>query len=810
MLINYLKITFRNLARNKTFSFINIFGLAAGLATCLLIMLYIQDESGYDKHHKDVDQVYRIASTSSNGESWAAAPAPMAFALKNDMPEVVEITRLFTFPDIQVLTLKVKTATQTIQFIEREGYYVDSTFFKVLTYDFKYGNGNTALNQPNSIVISAPIASKFFGNENPVGRTMIVVTPFGEMNYTVNGVFDNTKYKSHIQANYFMSMRNNDMGNFVQNQTSWVSNNIFYTYFKTKPGVQQSAFAKKLDSWYQGRAGEQLKAAGFGKTFWLEPLKDIYLRSTIKNVFHQKGNITSLYILGSIAAFILLIACINFMNLSTARSEKRAKEVGVRKVMGAVKQSLIYQFLGESVIMCVIAMGISLLLVSLLLPFFNYLTQKDLQPFDQPVLLLWIGALTLATGLLAGLYPAFYLSAFKPVSVLKGKIINNFSATTIRKGLVVFQFTISICLIFGAIVIWEQLGFLKKQNLGFNKEHQLVLPLTLGFKNTETNYTALKNELTKMPQVRAVSSASAYPGIPNLNDLLFYAEGKSVQDFVDIHLAAIEHDYVSTLGLELQYGRTFSSDIRADSQSIILNMSAVKQLGYDPATAIGKKINYDFARFKGYFNIVGIVKDFNYESLHTEIKPYGFTTTFFGNRFGYLIANLKTDDYAATLAGIEKIWKKTIPDAPFNYSFLDQDFQNHYEKDRLTSRIVLTFTVITILIACLGLFGLAAFSAEQRTREIGIRKVLGASVTNITRLLSKDFLKLVVIALVIASPLSWFIMNKWLQNFAYKTDITWWMFAAAGFVAVIIALATVSFQSIKAAVANPIKSLRPD
>lgn len=810
MLFNYLKITFRNLARNKTFSFINIFGLAAGLATCLLIMLYIKDEAEYDQHHKDGDRIYRIASTASNGESWAAAPAPLAFTLKNDMPEVEEITRLFTFPDIQQLTLKVINGPQTLQFIEREGYYVDSTYFRVLTYNFKYGNPHTALNQPNSIVISGQIANKFFGNADPVGRSMIVVTPFGEMNYTVNGVFDNTKQKSHIQANYFLSMRNTDMGRFVESQNSWVSNNIFYTYVKTKPGVVQSSFDKKLDAWYQARAGEQLKAAGFGKRFWLQPLKDIYLRSTITNVFHAKGNITYLYILGSIAAFILLIACINFMNLSTARSERRAKEVGVRKVMGAIKQSLVWQFLGESLIMCIIAMGLSLLLVSLLLPYFNYLTQKELQPFDQPSLLLWIAVLTLSTGLLAGLYPAFYLSAFKPVSVLKGKIINHFSATAIRKGLVVFQFTVSICLIFGAIVIWQQLNFLKKQNLGFNKEHKLVLPLTLGFKNSETNYTALKNELSKMPQVQSVSAASAYPGIPNLNDLLFFAEGKTVRDFVDIHLASVEHNYIPTLGLELTQGRSFSSDIRADSQSIILNHAAIKQLGYDPATAVGKKIYYDFARFKGSFNIIGVVKDFNYESLHSDIRPYGFTSAFFGNRFGYVIANLKTDDYAATLAGVEKIWKKVIPDAPFNYSFLDQDFQNHYEKDRLTSRIVLNFTFITILIACLGLFGLAAFSAEQRTREIGIRKVLGASVANITRLLSKDFLRLVVIALLIASPLAWYIMNEWLQNFAYKVDISWWMFAGAGLVAVVIALATVSFQAIKAALANPVKSLRPD
>ena len=336
------------------------------------------------------------------------------------------------------------------------------------------------------------------------------------------------------------------------------------------------------------------------------------------------------------------------------------------------------------------------------------------------------------------------------------------------------------------------------------------MPLTLGFNNTESNFTALKNELVKMPQVRSVSGGSAYPGISNLTDMLFYAEGKTNRDIVDIHLSSVQHDYIETLGLQLMHGRTFGSDVRADSSSIILNESAIKQLGYDPITAVGKRINFDFGNFHGNMQIVGVVKDFHYESLHSTIKPYGFTSTFFGNRFGYLIANLNTADYPALLSDVEKIWKKIIPNTPFNYSFLDQDFQNNYQNDQLTSNIVLNFTVVTILIACLGLFGLAAFSAEQRTREIGIRKVLGASVANITGLLSKDFLRLVVIAIVIASPLSWYIMNQWLQNFAYKIELSWWMFAATGALAVFIALATVSFQSIKSALANPVKSLRPD
>ncbi|MES1220223.1 MAG: FtsX-like permease family protein, partial [Bacteroidota bacterium] len=509
-------------------------------------------------------------------------------------------------------------------------------------------------------------------------------------------------------------------------------------------------------------------------------------------------------------AFILLIACINFMNLSTARSQKRAKEVGVRKVMGAQKNSLIRQFLGESFLMCVIALALALALAWALLPIFNTLTQKDLQPFDQPQLLLWITALTLFTGLVSGLYPAFYLSAFKPVSVLKGKILNSFSATAIRKGLVVFQFTISICLVFGAIVIWKQLDHVKNQQLGFTKEQQIVLPMGQAFKSSERDYTPLKNELLKNPAVKSVTSGSTYPGKVDLNDMLFYAEGKTPNEFVDVRLTGVENDYIETLGIKVLSGRSFSKEFTADSASIILNETAVKEFGYKPENAIGKKIQYDFAGFHGTMQIVGVVKNFNFESLHNSIKPCGLTTGLFTNKYGYVIASLKTDDYSKLLGDIEKTWVKLNPGTPFVYSFIDQDFQRNYEKEQRTSRIVIYFTIIAIFIACLGLFGLAAFSAEQRTKEIGIRKVLGASVGSVTALLSKDFIKLILISIVIASPVAWYFMNKWLQNFEYRITISWWMFAAAGLLAVLVALITVSFQAVKAALMNPVKSLRTE
>jgi putative ABC transport system permease protein len=805
-----LKIAFRNLKRNKAFSFINIFGLAIGLASCMLIMLYIFDESSYDTQHKDVDNLYRIATISNKGDNWAAEAAPLAMAVKTNLPEVEQATRLMTFPDIAKMLIKYNDGNDQKHFFETNGYYVDSTFFQLFTYDFIYGNSVTALQEPNSIVISQKMSQQFFGNANPVGKTVLINTPFGEFNYTIKAVFDNSKYKSHIPANYFLSMRNNDMWNWVQQQTTLVGNNVFFTYVKLRPGTSAKSFEKKLQAFFEQQTGADMKAMGFHNKLFLQPVKDIYLHSSLGNEISSNGNIIYLYILGSIAAFILLIACINFMNLSTARSQKRAKEVGVRKVIGAKRSTLVWQFLGESFMMCVIALFIALALVVMLLPYFNNLTQKTIHFSDEPSLLFWITGLTLLTGLLAGLYPAFYLSAFKPISVLKGKIINSFSAIALRKGLVIFQFIVSVCLIVAAIVIWQQLDYLKNQQLGFNKEQKIILPLQDGYLNSEQNYTALKNELLQNPQVKSVSSGSAYPGAGNLNDMLFFSEGKTKNDNVDVHLAAVENGYIETLGFQLLSGRAFSKDFTADSAAIILNEAAIKQLGYTDANAVGKKVSFDVGNYKGALQIVGVVKDFNFESLHNQIQPYGFTTTTFGNRYGYLIASLNTNDYASTLKKMQAAWLKLNPAVPFEYSFLDQDLQRNYEKEQRTSSLVSWFTIIAIIIACLGLFGLSAFAAEQRKKEIGIRKVLGASVRQVAMLLSKEFIALVAIAIIIAAPLAWWGMNQWLQSFAYKISISWWMFVVAGCLAICIALLTISFQAIKAAMANPVKSLRTE
>lgn len=812
MLKNYFKIALRNLQRNKAFSFINIFGLAIGLATCTLIMLYIFSESGYDTHNKDGNRIFRIATEAGQlgdikEKPWASTSAPIAWGLKEDMPEVEQAARLLKFPNLDKMLLKYEHGNDIKQFYETNGYYVDSTFFQIFTYPFTYGHAINALKEPNSIVISDAVAQKLFGSVNPVGKFINIGLPFGNFNYAVTGVFDNSSIKSHIPANFFLSMRNGDLGTWVDEQTDWATNNIFYTYVKLKEGTDPKSFEAKLQPFIDRRGGTDMKALGISKKLFIQPLQDIYLHSDLDNEIASNGNITYLYILGSIALFVLLIACINFMNLSTARSGKRAKEVGIRKVIGAEKRSLVFQFLGESLMLSILALLVAVLIAYALLPFFNSLTQKNLQLFDEPLLWFWISGLTIFSGIISGFYPAFYLSSFKPISVLKGELLNNFSAVAIRKGLVVFQFIISICLIFGAIVIIKQLNYLENKQLGFNKNQQIILPLR--GQNERNHFAGLRDELLKNPDIKYVTSGSTYPGIPNVEDMLFYAESKSIHDVIDIHLATVGNDYFKTLGFTILSGRGFSKEYTADSNSIVLNEAALKELGYPLKSAVGRKIYFDFKGMHTVMEIVGVVKDFNFESLYNSIKPFGFTTSM-GNKYSYVIANASIKDYASLLKNIQTSWNKINPDAPFLYSFLDNDFQKNYEKDQRISLIVSYFTFIAILIACLGLFGLSAFSAEQRTREIGIRKVLGASVTNVASLLSKDFIKLVVIALLIASPLAWLAMKKWLESFAYRTPISWWTFVLAGLLAICIALITVSFQAIKAAIANPVKSLRSE
>ena len=806
MLRNYMKISWRILLKNKGYSFINIFGLAAGMATCLLILLYIVDESSYDKHHRDSDRSYRIASE-VKGEKWVAAPAPVAEGLKKDFPEVEQAVRLLRFPGTDKVLLKYEQNQK--QFFETNLYYVDSAFFQVFSYDFKFGDITTALDGPNSVVISEAVAAKFFINENPIGKVLKVGLSNGEFNYTVKGVFKKSGNKSHIPANVFLSMNNQDIGKWVDSQTSWASNNIFHTYVKLTQGTNPKLFESKLNDFLERNGGEEFKAAGFEKELFIQPVEDIYLHSNYGYEVASNGNIKYLYIFSSIAAFILIIACINFMNLSTARSEKRAKEVGMRKVIGAAKNSLVTQFLGESLMMCGLALIFTVIIIQLLLPVFNQLTNKDLSIVNSPVMLIMLIAIAVLTGLFAGLYPAFYLSSFKPISILKGRAKNGLSVVNIRKGFVVFQFTISTLLILGAIFINQQLAYMSNLSMGFEKDQKIVLPIQTSEANTNSN--VLRNKLLESSQIVSAAKGVAYPGIESVTSMLFRAEGKSAHENVEIRTIYTEPGYLETLGIELIAGREFAQEFKHDENTLILNESALQKLGYAMDDAIGKKVYFDWQNTTQSMTIIGVVKDYHFQSLHEKIKPLGLSVhpLFYGPT-NYLILDVKSSDYSGLIAFIQNTWDQINPGSPFGYSFLDQDFQRNYEKEELTLQLVQYFTLIAIVIACLGLFGLTTFTAEQRISEIGVRKVLGASISQIVTLLSKDFLKLVVISIVLSSPIAYYIINEWLSGFAYRIDVKWWVFLIAGAMAVVIALFTVSFQAVKAALTNPVESLRTE
>lgn len=811
MLKNYITIAIRNLLASRVFSFINLFGLATGLATCLLIVLFICDESRYDQHFANGDRLYRVASKTVKGETWAALSAPVAAGLKQELPEVEESARLLTFPDIATMLLKYEEGNHPQQAFESDAYYADAGFFRVLDMPFLYGNPHTALEGPNTLVLSAGLSEKYFGKANPVGKVMKVTTPFGVFPYTITGVFP--EQRSHIPARYYLSMHNNDMWNWVKNRTQWANNNVFFTYVKLKPHVNQALFEGKLNIYFDSKAGGEMKVAGYSKQLFLQQVQHIYLHSALGNEIAANGNISYLYILGSIGAFILLVACINFMNLATARSQRRAREVGVRKVMGAEKRGLVMQFLGESLLLSMLALVLASVMVVLLLPAFNRLTQKQLHLADYSAVWLWGVALTLFTGLLSGAYPALYLSSFQPVTVLKGKIRNSIAAVFVRKGLVVFQFTVSVCLIVAVLVITQQLRFTRQQPLGFQQTQQIVLPLQMGYNNTESNYTSLKHSLLQQPGVESVTCGNAYPGIPQLNDMLFYAEGKGVKDIVDIRLSTIAPDYLTSLGFTLLSGVGFREGTAAGENDslVILNETAVKQLGYTVANAPGKRIYYDAGN--GNYTaagILGVVKDFHFESLHTAIQPFGFIAGGIGSKYNYLIARVNSDNYSQLLKGMEAAWHKLLPGTPFTYSFLDQDFQRNYQKEQRASGIVTWFTCVALVIACLGLFGLAVFSAEQRRREMGIRKVLGASASGIAGLLAKDFMQLVVLAIVIATPLAWWAMHSWLQHFVYRISLSGWTFLLAGGIAVTVALLTIGFQAVKSAILSPVVSLKAE
>lgn len=809
MFKNYFKVAIRNLWKNKTFSLINIVGLAIGLSCFLLIAVYVMDELSYDRFHKSANRIYRINSDIRFGGNELHIPHTsdmMGGILKKDYPEIETYTRLFTNSGSKL----VKKGRQYIT--EKKVGHVDSTFFDVFTVPAIIGDTKTALHEPNTVVITESAAKKYFGVTDVVGKT-IETNDNGATVYKIMAVVQDLPANSHFELDFFFSMKNVDY--------PWgeLMSHNFHTYLLLKEGADYRSFEKKFDQYIdryllpqikqlmQINKIEELEKAGNKLEYNLTPLTDIHLYSQQSFELKPSGDIQYVYIFSGVAIFILLIACINFMNLTTARSANRAREVGIRKVLGTAKRKLVMQFLSESTLMAVLSLIIAILITNLALPLFNDVAAKtmSIQALFTPYILPLLIVLPLLVGILAGSYPAFYLSSFNPIAVLKGKLSKGGRASGFRSVLVVFQFATSIILIVGTIVIYRQLNFIQTKNLGFNKEQILVIDDAYALKD---KIAAFKNEVLQMHGV-ASGTISGFLPVSNSsrNDNSFSKE--AVMDATSgfgMQTWRIDYDYIRTMGMEIVKGRNFSKDFGADSSAVIINETTAKFLGYEDP--IGKTIyqSSDDDHPTPY-TIIGVVKNFNFESIRKNIQPLGL---FLGKSKEAASFKVKADDIPALVKNIESKWKIMATGMPFSYRFLDDSFNEMYRTEQRVGKIVLTFSILAILIACLGLFGLATYIAEQRTKEIGIRKVLGASVGGLVQLLSKDFIKLVAIAFVIATPLAWWAMNEWLQDFVYRVDLTWWIFLLAGCIALFIALSTVSFQAIKAALTNPVKNLRAE
>jgi putative ABC transport system permease protein len=807
MFKNYFKTALRNLLKNKFYSSINIIGLAVGLATCLLIFLYVTDELNYDKYNINADRIYRVNNEirfNGNYLDMAQTPALMGAAMLREMPQVQQYTRINRHG-----SFLIKKGSENIQ--EPGVAYADSTLFDVFTLPVIAGNASTALKDYHSLVITETIAKKYFNSIDVVGKTMLINDT---SNYKITAVIKDLPKQSHFHFDFFVPM----MENGGSNDDNWLSEN-YNTYILLKKNADVKQLEAQLNPLMDRHVGPQLqsvlnislgdfKKGGDYIRANLTPLTAIHLHSNKQDEFEGNGNAEYVYIFSGIALMILLIACVNFMNLSTARSSNRAKEVGVRKVLGSLKANLIQQFLTESFLISFIALILAFLITWLLLPYFNQLAGKEINAVTllQPTMLLSLIVLMLIVGLLAGSYPAFFLSSFQPIDVLKGKLATGFKRPWLRNSLVVFQFVISIILIFGTIVIYNQLNYIHNKDVGFNRNQVVII----NHANTLGNQTeTFKNELLQISGVQGATMSGYLPVNYNRNSSSYFTSTTlDPGSAINVQAWTVDENYIPTLGLKITEGRNFSQQFRTDSTGIIINEAAAKFLATN--NLLNKKIyTLRDVQTKALidYHIIGVVKNFNFSSLRDVVTPLIF---FLGKDNGNISVRINSTDIPNALTQIKNKWKAMAPSQPFDYSFMDEDFNKLYITEQVTGHIFITFAVLAILIACLGLFGLVTYAAEQRVRELGIRKVLGASVKSIASMLSTDFLKLVIISAAIAFPLAWFAMNKWLQGFAYRVNISWWVFVIAGVLALLIALVTVSFQSIKAAIANPVKSLRTE
>ena len=804
MLKNYLKVTFRNFRRHKTYSVINLLGLAIGLACCMVIVIHILDELGFDRFHKNADRIYRVtrdwSRAGEGGRQAANTPAAIGPNLRAEYSVVENFARImFPFPQSVLISHGEK------RFYEEGFYWADSTVFEVFSFRLARGNPQTALTEVNSLVLTEKMARKYFGDEDPVGKTL-TIAGWTTDDYKISGVLEDVPHNSHVQFDFLGSIRGADQrySYLYSGEGQW-TNSVGYTYILLREGAPAKDLDAPLTDFGERHLGEFARARGFTPGFKLQPLTAIYLRAGLLNEPRPTSDITYVYIFAAIAGLILIIACINYMNLATARSARRGREVGMRKVLGAQRRSLAQQFLGESLLISFTALLTALMLVEIILPIFNDIAGKDLafNYFEQPQLLAIFIGLAAIVGLLAGSYPAFVLSAFRPVATLKGELKSGHIGLLLRQGLITIQFVASIVLIIATAVVAQQLLFVRNQPLGFDQEQIAIIPIRDDDmrENTET----VKRQFLQHPGILSASAVAGVPGRTMLIDnfpVLPAGADRSAQ--LPMQIVGVDGDFFATLEVKLARGRTFQKEMRTDSASaFVINESAAKAFGWDDP--IGKRIELVMDNGK-QGAIIGVVKAFHFKSLHEKIAPAVFHI--WPDRYSCFAVKMRTAGVSETIAFLQSTWAKIIPNQPFEFFFLDEAFDRQYQQDVRVGNIFGCAAALAIFIAGLGLLGLAAFAAEQRTKEIGIRKVLGATVANVTALLSKDFVKLVLLANLIAWPVAWYAMNRWLQNFAYRIDMAWWVFALAGGLALVIALLTVSTQAIKAALANPVEALR--
>ena len=808
MFKNYLKTAFRNLWRSKGFSAINIVGLAIGLATCLLILIFVMDELSYDRYNVKADRIYRVDGDIKFGGTHfilAVAPAPDGPAMLRDYPEVEKECR-FRMRGGRM----VKKGNQNIQ--EDAVIWADSTVFDVFSLPMIAGNPHTALLNARTVVITEKIAKKYFDAVDVVGRTLILDD---SIPYKVTGVIRDIPEQSHFHYDLFLSMTELDEAKQLD---QWLSNN-FNTYIVLREGTDAKKLEVKMREMVTKYVGPLIREAvnqsvddffkaGNTVGFYLTPLTAIHLHSNKTAELGANGNIQYVYIFSAIAVFILLIACVNFMNLSTARSANRAKEVGIRKVLGSLRGSLMSQFMVESILVSFLSMLLALGLAWLLLPVFNNLSAKHMEIglFARPWLAPAILGLVLIVGVLAGSYPAFFLSAFRPIAVLKGNVAAGFKTGWLRNSLVVFQFGISIFLLVGTAVIYRQLSYIHNRELGFNRDQVLILQNTNSLGN---QIHAFKDQVLKFQGVEGATMTGFLPtGDSRNDDAIFLSPDLDTKRAISMQTWQVDENYIPVLGMRMAAGRNFSRAFGTDSNAAIVNEAAVRLMqGQPPLLQHLYEIDDLHTKKLSEYHIIGVVKDFNFNSLREVVTPM---VLYMHENRGAIALRLHGGNIPRLIDQINGVWRTMAPSQPFSYTFMDDEFNNIYKGEQRMGGISLSFSLLAIFIACLGLFGLAAYAAEQRTREIGIRKVLGATVGGIVALLSKDFLRLVVIAAIIAFPFAWWAMHTWLQDFAYRITIGWEIFAVAMVMAVAIALLTVSFQAVKAGLANPVKSLRSE